>query len=595
MVKATLEAELLLRDLASSGIRRFSTEFTKMSNSVSSGSNIGTRAISGLSKATSALAGAAVFGLTMALVDLVSGFNKSEEEAEKLKEEIDALSKSSGIAASSLERLAKGGIALGVEGADLISLFDSLRKSMKEAVIDPASKAALAFKFLKVSVEDAPGSLRDVEDVFNDFAKATNAYADNPKRIDFLMDIFGASAAKASTLLKLPVEQIKLLGAGINPDKFDQAKKALEEIFRTTNRSAESIAAGLGTEGLSGRFQVDKSALEEAARQFVEARNKAITSAVKSSKPSLPFIEQLVEEQKARDKAAKDAIDAEKKKNEDIEKLRKESSQRLIDAERGIQATLDSLRKIRSDAEIENLSPMDEAFLKYQRLKKEIQDLSLATGLSAENQAKLRMETELAQKSAADAFDRLSESQSKSKEETKEVSELGKELGNIFTTGVAQGVTNAFQSIINKTAETKDAILGFLRDIAAQISQAILFNTIKTGLNSLGAGTIFAAKGAVLQGGFKAFASGGMVDRPTLGLIGEGGTSEAVIPLPDNRNVPVKLLGGQGGGITINVAANDAKSFAQMLDDPSAQRMIEQKIRRMISTDVPYRRQVGEI
>jgi tape measure domain-containing protein len=53
-----------------------------------------------------------------------------------------------------------------------------------------------------------------------------------------------------------------------------------------------------------------------------------------------------------------------------------------------------------------------------------------------------------------------------------------------------------------------------------------------------------AANGAVWQGGFTAFANGGVVNGPTLGLVGEGKYNEAIVPLPDGRSIPVKMAGG---------------------------------------------------
>ncbi|MFZ9695475.1 MAG: hypothetical protein ACO3AY_06340, partial [Chitinophagaceae bacterium] len=41
-----------------------------------------------------------------------------------------------------------------------------------------------------------------------------------------------------------------------------------------------------------------------------------------------------------------------------------------------------------------------------------------------------------------------------------------------------------------------------------------------------------------------AFANGGMVDGPTLGLVGEGKYNEAIVPLPNGRSIPVELGGG---------------------------------------------------
>jgi hypothetical protein len=53
-----------------------------------------------------------------------------------------------------------------------------------------------------------------------------------------------------------------------------------------------------------------------------------------------------------------------------------------------------------------------------------------------------------------------------------------------------------------------------------------------------------AANGAVWTGGFQAFANGGTVSGPTLGLIGEGKYNEAIVPLPDGRSIPVQMRGG---------------------------------------------------
>jgi len=46
-------------------------------------------------------------------------------------------------------------------------------------------------------------------------------------------------------------------------------------------------------------------------------------------------------------------------------------------------------------------------------------------------------------------------------------------------------------------------------------------------------------------------ATGGVVNRPTNALIGEGANSEAVVPLPDNRSIPVTLDGSTGDNITV--------------------------------------------
>ncbi len=66
---------------------------------------------------------------------------------------------------------------------------------------------------------------------------------------------------------------------------------------------------------------------------------------------------------------------------------------------------------------------------------------------------------------------------------------------------------------------------------------------------------IATALGGIYPGGWmpvKAFSRGGIVRRPTLGLVGEGGQNEAVVPLPDGKAIPVKMSNRGGQQVTIN-------------------------------------------
>lgn len=53
----------------------------------------------------------------------------------------------------------------------------------------------------------------------------------------------------------------------------------------------------------------------------------------------------------------------------------------------------------------------------------------------------------------------------------------------------------------------------------------------------------------------KAYANGGIANRPQLSLFGEGKTPEAYVPLPDGRSIPVTMSGSEGGvtGVTIQI------------------------------------------
>jgi hypothetical protein len=75
-------------------------------------------------------------------------------------------------------------------------------------------------------------------------------------------------------------------------------------------------------------------------------------------------------------------------------------------------------------------------------------------------------------------------------------------------------------------------------------------------------GGIMTPQGAVE---LRRYASGGIARRPQLALYGEGSMSEAFVPLPDGRSIPVTMKGGGGEvnqdiSITVNVQGGQTNS-----------------------------------
>ena len=85
------------------------------------------------------------------------------------------------------------------------------------------------------------------------------------------------------------------------------------------------------------------------------------------------------------------------------------------------------------------------------------------------------------------------------------------------------------------------------KDLANEAYNYVADSAVGRGLSEVGSWFGF-ANGGIAPGGFKAFANGGMVSSPTMGLVGEGRYNEAIIPLPDGKSVPVQMSGGSGGG-----------------------------------------------
>jgi tape measure domain-containing protein len=132
-----------------------------------------------------------------------------------------------------------------------------------------------------------------------------------------------------------------------------------------------------------------------------------------------------------------------------------------------------------------------------------------------------------------------------------------------------------FQESLGKVASGIGIAAGAIMGIAAGISQIKKGGTGNTlmGIGSIMASVggaiggftkLFGANGGVAGGGWKpfpvsAFANGGMVKGPTLGLVGEGKYNEAIVPLPDGRSIPVQMRGAGGSG-SRDLLANQAQS-----------------------------------
>jgi hypothetical protein len=103
--------------------------------------------------------------------------------------------------------------------------------------------------------------------------------------------------------------------------------------------------------------------------------------------------------------------------------------------------------------------------------------------------------------------------------------------------------SNMFKNIFDGL---KNALSGILKGLGS----------IGGGLGGFFSGIFGAAAGGIMPGGVTGYANGGIVKRPTLGLVGEGKMNEAVVPLPDGKAIPVNMGSGMGqnNNVTVNVS-----------------------------------------
>lgn len=142
-------------------------------------------------------------------------------------------------------------------------------------------------------------------------------------------------------------------------------------------------------------------------------------------------------------------------------------------------------------------------------------------------------------------------------------------IGDAFGTMMTQGITQLIQG----TASAQEVFSSFLKSVGDALLQAasqMISTYVAIGIARIFAGlggggeqpdkvTNFnaavaaygLAEGGYLPGGFKAFADGGMVTGPTLGLIGEGGEPEYVIPQSKMRGAMERYAAGARGASVI--------------------------------------------
>ena len=142
---------------------------------------------------------------------------------------------------------------------------------------------------------------------------------------------------------------------------------------------------------------------------------------------------------------------------------------------------------------------------------------------------------------------------------------------------------NKFQESLGKTVQGIGIAAGAIMGIAAGIQQIQKGDTASVigGIGSIflslggaigGFNKLFGANGGIAAGGWKPFpvtpfANGGMVNGPTLGLVGEGKYNEAIVPLPNGKSIPVQLQGDdvrdkmKGGGAMMAGVSPISMSF----------------------------------
>jgi hypothetical protein len=147
----------------------------------------------------------------------------------------------------------------------------------------------------------------------------------------------------------------------------------------------------------------------------------------------------------------------------------------------------------------------------------------------------------------------------------------------LFTDVLYAGITGNLDQIDDAFKATLKSIA---REISSFLAQKAVMKLFGMALGA-GGGFVAAADGGVFKGGIstpmRAFASGGVVTQPTVGLVGEGRYNEAVVPLPDGNSIPVVMSGDREVVVRIT---------NMLVNDPAAARVSSEEIINTVQTDI---------
>jgi flagellar hook-basal body complex protein FliE len=177
-----------------------------------------------------------------------------------------------------------------------------------------------------------------------------------------------------------------------------------------------------------------------------------------------------------------------------------------------------------------------------------------------------------------------------------------------------QNMDNAFESIITGAKNAKEAFAdmakGILADLAKVIARMIRMKIIEAGLNFLGMDTggvtgVEAKTGRIMPayagGGYTSplrnYSRGGMARGPQSGYNAVLHGNEAVVPLPDNRSIPVEFTGGGGGNqnnVTVNVSMNnDGTGQSNTQGDGNSAAQLGNAIARAVQAELQNQKRSG--
>ncbi len=490
--------------------------------------------------------------------------------------DIERQSKVLGISTDELQKWQYAAKMSDVNAQELAIGIKLLSRNLEDAS-QGSGDASKYFSAMGISAKDTFGNLRPLNDVLGDIMDKFASWEDGPRKIAIALALFGRSGETLIPLLNKGRSGFAELSKEaerfgfILEEKTIKRGSEMEDVFKRWDEQWKMIKFRIAdatvtlidfltkqrqipggtvfsfTRGLQkGTPATEYSPYEPGPYSPALITKPPTVPGKEGEKKGITPFEEVIREQEAWKKYQKEAAERSVeiakwesdqitkakitpfeeviREEESFEKFQKEAAERSIE-----------ISKWEKDQEIEDLRESHRLMLESREEWQQMRDAEFE-----EEQKRAEMGETFA-KNMASAWDFnlkriVSESRS-----------MGDALKNIFL-----GIGDAFSSTVSR-----------------MISDWMLFGNIKgeykAGKGVIGwLGSILPfAEGGVVPGWkplpFQAFAGGGIADRPTLGLIGEGGP-EAFVPLKGGK-IPVEGGGGKSNVNIVYIYAWDSQSL----------------------------------
>ena len=207
-------------------------------------------------------------GVTAAATAAVSGLFAFTKGAAQWADDVNTLSKTTGISTNELQKFMYASDLIDVSVETLSGALTKLTRNMAE----PSKAAAAAFDTLKVSTTDATGALRDRQTVFYETIEALGKVANETERDALAMDIFGKSAQELNPLIKGGAQVLKELGDEAERAGLILSQETLDglndfndklDLLKAKGTAIKNLAASEMTPAFDGLLEVADELLDD--------------------------------------------------------------------------------------------------------------------------------------------------------------------------------------------------------------------------------------------------------------------------------------------------------------------------------------------